>query len=74
MILEPIVKCKKGDKVKVIRLLLSGGDHLQKITPFGILPGMNIEVLQTYPVYVLRIGYTEIALDYEIAKNIIITR
>lgn len=72
--LEPIVKCSKGNKVRVVRLLINSGDHLQKITAFGILPGVNIEVLQTYPVYVLKVGCTQIALDYEIAKNIIVTR
>jgi len=72
--LEPIVRCKSGSKVQVVRLLLTGGDHLRKITSFGILPGINIEVLQTYPVYVLKAGCTQIALDYEIAKNIIVAR
>jgi ferrous iron transport protein A len=72
--LEPIVKCNKGNRVRVVRLLLNGGDHLRKITAFGILPGVHIEVLQTYPVYVLKVGCTQIALDYEIAKNIIVTR
>jgi ferrous iron transport protein A len=71
---EPIVRCKKGNRVRVIRLLPNSRDHLRKITAFGIVPGVNIEVLQTYPVYVLKVGYTQIALDYEIAKNIIVTR
>lgn len=72
--LKPIVRCKKDDRVQVVRLLLYSDDHLRKITAFGILPGVNIEVLQTYPVYVLKVGCTQIALDYEIAKNIIVTR
>lgn len=70
----PIVKFKKGSKVRVLHLLLVGGDHLRKLTTFGILPGVEIEVLQIYPAYVLKIGYTQIALDYQIAKNIIVVK
>lgn len=69
-----IIRCKKGDSVFVVRLLLTGGDHLRKITAFGILPGAKIAILQTWPVYVLKVGCTQVALDYEIAKNIIVTR
>ncbi|MDF2634978.1 MAG: FeoA family protein [Pelosinus sp.] len=68
-----IVRCKQGDIVRVVRLLLTGGEHLRKLTAFGILPGARIVILQTCPAYVLKVGCTEIALDYEIAKNIIVT-
>lgn len=69
-----IVRCRKGDIVYVVRLLLTGGEHLRKLTAFGILPGTKIAILQTWPAYVLKVGCTQIALDYDIAKNIIITR
>ena len=70
----PIVKLKKGSRVRVLHLLLTGGEHLRKLTTFGILPGAQIEILQTYPAYVLKIGYTQIALDYQIAQNIIVIK
>ncbi|MBP2659006.1 MAG: FeoA family protein [Firmicutes bacterium] len=70
--LIPIVRCKKNTMVHVVRLLSTSGDHLRKLTVLGVLPGVKIEILQTYPAYVLKIGYTQIALDYEIAKNIIV--
>lgn len=74
--LEPIsiVKLRITKKVRVVRLLPVGESQLRKLTAFGILPGAEIEILQTYPTYVLRIGYTQIALDYEIAKNIIVMK
>lgn len=69
----PIVRLKKGNIVRVVRLLLSSEDsNLRKMAAFGILPGVVIKVLQTYPIYVLEVGYTQIALDFEIAKNIIV--
>jgi len=74
--LEPtsIVKLREGKNVRVVRLLPVDERQLRKLTAFGILPGVEIEILQTYPIYVLRVGYTQIALDYEIAKNIIVIK
>ena len=69
-----IVKLRAGKKVRVVRLLPADEVQLRKLIAFGILPGMEIEILQTYPTYVLRVGYTQIALDYEIAKNIMVMR
>ena len=74
--IEPtsIVKLREGKNVRVVRLLPVDERQLRKLTAFGILPGVEIEILQTYPIYVLRVGYTQIALDYEIAKNIIVIK
>lgn len=59
--------------VRVVRLLLSSEEnHLRKMAAFGILPGVLIKILQTDPVFVLEVGYTQIALDFKIAKNIIV--
>jgi len=69
-----IVNLQVKSKVRVVRLLPVDEGQLSKLIAFGILPGMKIEILQTYPTYVLKVGYTQIALDYEIAKNIIVTR
>ena len=74
--LEPIsiVKLRVKKKVRIVRLLPVDEGQLRKLTAFGILPGVEIEILQTYPTYVVRVGYTQIALDYEIAKNIMVAR
>lgn len=74
--MEPIsiVTLKREKKARVVSFLVSDGDQLRKLTAFGILPGVEIEVLQTYPTYVLKVGYTQIALDYEIVKNIMVAK
>jgi Fe2+ transport system protein FeoA len=38
----------------------------------GVLPGMPIEVIQTYPSYVFQMGLTQIAVDAEIANDIFV--
>lgn len=69
-----IVQLKAKRKVRVLHLLPVDEGQLRKLTAFGIMPGVEIEILQDYPTYVLGVGYTQIALDCEIAKNIIVTR
>jgi len=68
-----MVHFKGKKKVRVVRLLSNDPGQLRKLITFGILPGAEIEILQSYPTYVLKIGYTQVALDYEIAKNIMVT-
>jgi len=38
----------------------------------GFLPGMNVELIQTIPAYVIKIGNSEIAVDREMAETIFI--
>lgn len=68
----PLLHCKVGQKVRVSHLMPVNEKQLRKLTVFGILPGVEVEILQRYPIYVLRIGYTEVALDYEIGKSILV--
>ena len=42
----------------------------RKLAALGLLPGTDLEVLQTSPAWVLRSGYTEIALDHELAGHV----
>lgn len=74
--LDPIsiVQLQAKKKVRVLYLLPTDESQLRKLTAFGIMPGVEVEILQDFPSYVLGVGYTQIALDYQIAKNIIVTR
>ena len=42
------------------------------ILAMGILPGVPVEVIQTYPSYVSQAGQTQIAVDNEIADDIFV--
>lgn len=39
-----------------------------RLAALGILPGTPIRLTQTYPAHVLRVGFAEIALDYDMAN------
>lgn len=66
-----IEQLRVGDKVRIVSLDASNKRHLRKLTSFGVLPGTEAILLQTSPAYVLALGYTQIALDAEIAKTIV---
>ncbi len=49
---------------------LTDPDHPRavRLASLGILPGIPVRLMQTHPAYVLRVGFAEIALDYELAR------
>lgn len=64
------MQLKVGDRVRVASVNIDNKKHLRKLAAFGVLPGAEVEVLQVTPAYVIRIGYTELALDQDIALGI----
>lgn len=69
-----ITKCKTGDTVYVVAIETQYAPYLQKLAAFGIFSGCTIEILQTFPAYVLKIGFTELALDTAIARKIYVRK
>lgn len=68
-----LVELDKGKEGYVLQLLPVEKEKIRKLLAFGILPGVKIKMLQIYPVYVITVGHTQLALDYEIAKNVIVS-
>ena len=48
---------------------LTNPDHPRtaRLASLGLVPGVQIKLVQRYPAFVLRVGYAEIALDEELA-------
>lgn len=67
---QSVTELKTGEKAKVVAIHGQNATSIRKLIVFGLLPGMEIEVLQTFPVYVLKIENTQLALDYEAALGI----
>jgi DtxR family Mn-dependent transcriptional regulator len=45
-----------------------------RLASAGVLPGTEIQLLQRRPAFVLRIGFSELALDRETARHIRVRR
>lgn len=54
----------------VSELVTDNGSILRKLMSMGILPGTRIKLIQKFPSYVFQVGYTQVAVDREIASVI----
>lgn len=65
----PLDHLRRGEQAIIVGMP-TATVHFRKLAAFGILPGMELKVLQVFPAYVLAVGNTRLALDEEIAKGI----
>ncbi|MDW8290166.1 MAG: FeoA family protein [Armatimonadota bacterium] len=42
----------------------------QKLLALGVIPGARVRVVQRFPAYVLQIGFSQIAIDHQIARAV----
>jgi len=45
-----------------------------RLASLGLLPGVEVRVVQTYPAWVVRLGFTDIALDDQMASLVRVLR
>lgn len=69
---RPADELAPGERASVVCAGSASGSRERALTVFGLAPGAEIEVLQQRPACVLRIGETELALDPEIARQILV--
>lgn len=66
----PLSQYKKKEAGIVKRLLTADTKQVQKLLAMGIVPGRMIQIIQTYPVFILQVDNTQAAMDKELAGNI----
>jgi DtxR family Mn-dependent transcriptional regulator len=67
-----ITQFEIGKKAKVAYINTRSNSRMHELTQLGIHPGVEVWIHQKFPVLVLRINHTQIALDAEVAKDIIV--
>ena len=60
----------EGEQGRVTCLEDPGSQGARTLAVLGILPGVELELLQRSPVFVFRIGHSEFALDAELAGQV----
>ena len=71
-VVSPLASLKKGQRGRIVYIHTSDRGNLPKLLAMGVLPGMTVEVIQTYPSYVFQVGQTQVAVDHEIASDIFV--
>lgn len=69
---KSLVEMKKYEKAKIMHIRTEDATKLRKLMAFGIMPGLEISVLQKYPSVVIQVGFTQVALDDDIASEILV--
>jgi Fe2+ transport system protein FeoA len=68
-----LVGCRVGERVVVGSV--DGSDaRVDRLASVGILPGVELRVQQTRPVVVVESDETVLALERELASNVVIVR
>ncbi len=61
-----------GQRARVVRLADSKSKRKNTLAVYGLVPGSEIVLQQRRPTFVIRVGQTELALDQEIARDILV--
>ncbi len=63
---------KSGERARVLGLVSRKASRKNALAVFGLVPGTDVSLIERRPAYVVRVGETELALDPEIAREILI--
>lgn len=69
-----LTELKPGEKGEIAYLAASDVSKMHKMMSMGVLPGSNLEVTRTFPSYIFKVGYSEFAVDSELASEIFVRK
>lgn len=70
----PLTEFKSNEEVEIAFIQTKDSRKMQKLMAMGVLPGNRMLLLQTFPSYIFRIGFSEFAIDANMAKEIFARR
>lgn len=70
----PLTELKSSDEGEIAYIQTDDGKKMQKLMAMGVLPGNRIQLLQTFPTYIFRVGYSEFAIDAGMAREIFVRK
>lgn len=68
----PLINLKSGQNGKIASVYTKNHALLKKLLAMGILPGINICLIQKFPSYVFQLGQSQFAVDKELAECIFV--
>jgi DtxR family Mn-dependent transcriptional regulator len=73
-LVQPLDRLPVGQAARVVYIAPRQPERLTKLLNFGVVPGAIVQLQQTHPAAVLRVGETTLALDPEIAAEIYVKK
>ncbi len=71
---SPLTEFKSKEEVEIAFIQTEDSKKMQKLMAMGVLPGNRMRLLQTFPSYIFRIGFSEFAIDAAMAREIFVRR
>jgi DtxR family Mn-dependent transcriptional regulator len=69
-LIAPLVELQPGQRGHIAYIQMNDPKRLQKLMAMGVLPGVPIALLRRFPSIVFEAGYSQFAVDKEIAADI----
>lgn len=69
-----LTELKPGEPAEIAYLAASDVRKMQKLMSMGVLPGTAVKLLRTFPSYIFKVGYSEFAVDEELAREIFVRK
>ena len=70
----PLTEFKSGQVGEIAYILTEDNKKMQKLMAMGVLPGNKITLVQSFPSYIFRVGYSEFAIDTNLAREIFVRK
>ena len=69
---RPVSRLRSGESAHVVRIASADPSRLVRLASLGLVAGVSVTLVQRSPALVLQVGETCIALDTEIAGDILV--
>jgi DtxR family transcriptional regulator, Mn-dependent transcriptional regulator len=70
----PLTELKPAEEGAIAYILTEDSKKMQKLMAMGVLPGNRIILMQSFPSYIFRVGFSEFAIDTAMAREIFVRR
>ena len=67
-----LAEMRDGDDAELVQLTCEKPSRRNALAVYGLVPGCRLKLQQKRPSFILRVGETELALEGEIAREIIV--
>jgi DtxR family transcriptional regulator, Mn-dependent transcriptional regulator len=69
-LIAPLCNLETGQGGHIAYVQMNNPNRMQKLMAMGVLPGVRVRLLRRYPSFVFEAGYSQFAVDEEIAMGI----
>jgi DtxR family Mn-dependent transcriptional regulator len=70
----PLTECRSGQEGEIAYIQTDDNKKMQKLMAMGVLPGNRIVLVQAFPSYIFRVGFSEFAIDSALAREIFVRK